>query len=166
MMRTRRASFIPVAPRAVRTFNAHKYPFIRDVRHSSTARDPSAQHCPRKLKGVPRGFRFGAANHSRHSPFCAPRKLRDFYFYRTPNNGVQTRWPFLPFSSVRSIGRCSSFLNYLFAEPICPRSISLGFICTNGLNSPLSSRCVARGREVNRVLRGRTFNPARRLEKF
>lgn len=78
-MRTRRASFIPVTPRAVRTFNAHKYPFIRDVRHSSTARDPSARHCPRKLKGVPRGFRFGAANHSRHSPVC-PQKTAGFLF--------------------------------------------------------------------------------------
>ena len=47
------------------------------------------------------------------------------------------------FSFIRSTNRCSSFLNYLFGVFIRRRSISLGFICANGLNPLLSSRCVA-----------------------
>lgn len=120
----------------------------------------SAQHCPRKLKGVPQGFRFGAANHSHRSPIHS-QKSAGFLPLSNAQTGRLSTTFYSPRCSI-----CSSFLNYLFAELIRHRSVSLGFICASGLNPPLSSRRDARERDVNHVLRERTFNPARKLEKF
>lgn len=153
----------PTAPQAVvRTFNAHKYPFIRDVRHiqRSGARFFHQALSP-EIKGRSASGRPIIAVVRRFSPG----KVRDFYFYRTPVE-VQTPSTLIPLLPV--LPWPMFFISEL---PICrtdspPFSVSLGFIYANGLNPPLSSRRVARGREVNHVPYEGTFNPARRLEKF
>lgn len=104
----------PTAPRAVvRTFNAHKYPFIRDVRHiqQRSARFFLSALSP-EIKG--RSARIplrGGQSSSRRSPFF-PRKSAGFLFLSNSGRSANTA-ALLPLSPILLADVLHFWITYL-----------------------------------------------------